>query len=109
MDRTEILEKIKEAEIKVEESIRAAEEQKKNAILEAKMKAREIIESAEAEATKIKEEVINNMKAQIEAEKEEIRRKEAKEIEEYAKKGKDNIWKAVDFLYNEFIGMMGHA
>ncbi len=109
MDRTEILEKIKEAEIKVEESIRAAEEEKKNKILEAKMKAREIIESAEAEAAKVKEEILNNMKNQIESEKEEIRKKEAKKIEEFSKKGKDNVWKAVDTLYNEFVGMVEHA
>ncbi|WP_290724727.1 ATP synthase archaeal subunit H [Archaeoglobus sp.] len=109
MDRTEILEKIKQAEIKVEEAIRAAEEERKNKILEAKMKAREIIESAEAEAAKVKEDILNSARQQIEAEKEEIRKSETKKIEDYAKKGKDNIMKAVEMLYNEFVGMMGHA
>ena len=32
-----------------------------------------------------------------------------KEIEELEKRGKDNIWKAVEFLYKEFIGMVEHA
>jgi V/A-type H+-transporting ATPase subunit G/H len=109
MDKAEILKKIKEAEIKVEEDTKAAEEWSKNAILEAKMEARKIIEEAENEAEKIKAEILENAKAQIEVEKEEIRKKKMKEVEEIAEKGKESLWKAVDFLYNEFVGMVEHA
>jgi len=73
------------------------------------LKAREIVESAEAEAAKVREDILNKVKAEIESEKEEIKKKKAKEIEDFEKRGKANIMKAVDFLYNEFIGMIGHA
>ncbi len=54
MEKTEILEKIKEAELKVEKDVNSAEEEKKNKIIEAKLKAREIIDDAQQEAEKIK-------------------------------------------------------
>jgi len=58
---------------------------------------------------KVREDILNKVKAEIESEKEEIKKKKAKEIEDFEKRGKANIMKAVDFLYNEFIGMIGHA
>ncbi len=109
MDKAEILKKIKEAEIRVEEDTKNAEEWKKNAILQAKMEARKIIEDAENEAAKIKAQILEEAKAKIEAEKEEIRKKKMKDVESVEERGKENLWKAVDFLYNEFIGMVEHA
>jgi len=94
MEKTEILEKIKEAELKVEKDVNSAEEEKKNKIIEAKLKAREIIEKA---------------KADIEKEKEEIKKVRQKEIDAFEEKGKGNLMKAVDMLYKEFVGMVEHV
>ncbi|RLI76850.1 ATP synthase archaeal subunit H [Archaeoglobales archaeon] len=109
MEKTEILEKIREAEIKVEEDIKNAEEQKKNTILKAKMDARRIVEDAENEASKVREKILNSIKDQIKIEKDKIRQERLEEIAEIEKKGKENIEKAVDYLFNEFLRMVEHA
>jgi len=109
MEKTEILEKIREAEIKVEEDIKNAEEQKKNTILKAKMDARRIVEDAENEASKVREKILNSIKDQIKIEKDKIRQERLEEIAKIERKGKENIEKAVDYLFNEFLRMVEHA
>ncbi len=109
MEKTEILEKIREAEIKVEEDIKNAEEQKKNTILKAKMDARRIVEDAENEASKVREKILNSIKDQIKIEKDKIKQERLEKIAKIEKKGKENIEKAVDYLFNEFLRMVEHA
>ncbi|MEM0350960.1 MAG: ATP synthase archaeal subunit H [Archaeoglobaceae archaeon] len=109
MERTEILKQIKEAESKFEEMIKNAEENKKKAITNAKMEAKKILSDAEAEAARIKKEILDKIRQQIEKEKMEIKSKKTKEIADFELKGKTNIEKAVDMLYKEFLGMMGHV
>ncbi|MEM3698616.1 MAG: ATP synthase archaeal subunit H, partial [Archaeoglobaceae archaeon] len=64
---------------------------------------------AEAEAAKIRKEILEKIKAQVDKEKTEIRAKKMQEIAEFEAKGRKNIEKAVELLYKEFVGMMGHA
>ncbi|MCS7119069.1 MAG: V-type ATPase subunit subunit G family protein [Archaeoglobaceae archaeon] len=109
MEKTEILKQIKEAEARIEEMIKNAEEQRKKAVANAKLEAKKILSDAEVESLKIKKETIDKFKALIEREKEEIKAKKIKEIAEFELKGKKNTEKAVELLYKEFVGMMGHA
>ncbi|AEA46330.1 ATP synthase H subunit [Archaeoglobus veneficus SNP6] len=109
MEKTEILERIKEAELKVEQDIAAAQEEAKQIIANAKEEARKIIEEAEQEAEKIRAEVLEKAKALIEEEKNKIKDQWTQEISSIEKRGKDNAWNAAEFLYNEFIGMVEHA
>lgn len=109
MEKTEIFEKIKRAELETEDKIKKAEEFKKNKIFEAKIQARKIIEDAENEAIRIRNEMLEKAKKDIETQKQDIRRVKSKEIEEVEVKGKSNIWKAVDYLYNEFVRAVEHA
>ncbi len=109
MERTEILEKIKEAEQQLDEAIRAAEEEKKKKIFAAKEEARTIIENAKAEAEKIKEEILEKAKRDIDLEKTKIKERRIAEINSIAKKGESRINEVVDFLYTEFVRLIENA
>lgn len=109
MEKTEILMRIKDAETKVEEAMKKAEEQRKRAIFEAKIQAKKIIDDANAEANKLREEIIKRIKENLEKEKYEMKSKKLKDIENFERRGKENIDKAVEFLYNEFMRLVKHA
>jgi V/A-type H+-transporting ATPase subunit G/H len=109
MEKTEILEKIKDAEKKVEEDILSLEEERKKTILNAKLEARKTLEDAQKEAEKVREEIIEKARSLIEAEKGTTREKWSEEITKVETKGKANVESAVDFLFNEFLRMVEHA
>uniref|UniRef100_A0A7C4S5V3 ATP synthase archaeal subunit H n=1 Tax=Geoglobus ahangari TaxID=113653 RepID=A0A7C4S5V3_9EURY len=109
MEKAEILEKIKEAEQRMEEMIREAEEEKKKKILTAKEEARKLIEKAEEEAKKIKEEIISKSRADIDLEKTKIKERRTAEINSIVKKGESKINEVAEFLYNEFVRAIEHA
>jgi len=108
MEKTEILEKIKEAEKRVEEAVLNAEEEAKKIIVDAKLEARNIVEEAEKEAEKVKEEILEKAKGLIEEEKAKIREKWNKEISNTESSGKKGLESAADFLYQEFVRMVEH-
>ncbi len=109
MEKTEILEKIKEAEKGAEESVSNAEEEKKKTIANAKLEARKIRDDAEKEADKIKNETVDNAKGNIEQEKGKLKDEWNKKISDIESKGKQNVDQAVDFLYKEFMEMVENA
>ncbi len=109
MERAEILEKIKEAEQKLDEEIREAEEEKKKKIFTAKEEARSIIENAKAEAEKIKEEILEKAKRDIDLEKTKIKERRIAEINNIAKKGESRIDEVVEYLYTEFVRLIENA
>jgi ATP synthase H subunit len=106
MEKTEILEKIKEAEKRVDEAVLSAEEESKKIIVDAKLEARKIIEEAEKEGEKVKAEIIEKAKGLIEQEKAKIREEWNKEISNTEASGKKGLDRAADFLYNEFVRMI---
>jgi V/A-type H+-transporting ATPase subunit G/H len=99
----ETLEKIKDAEKKVEENILSTEEESKKLILNAKLEARKIIEEAQKEAEKIKNEMLEKAKVEIESEKKSIKEKWLQELSEIESKAKNNVPKAVESLLNAFL------
>ncbi|MFP3910189.1 MAG: ATP synthase archaeal subunit H [Archaeoglobaceae archaeon] len=109
MEKTEILEKIKEAEKGAEETISNAEEEKKKTIANAKLEARKIREDAEKEADKVKNEIIDSARGNIEQEKSKLKEEWSKRISDLESKGKQNIDEAVEYMYKEFIGMVENA
>lgn len=109
MEKTEILMRIKDAEAKVEEALKKAEEHRKKSILEAKIQAKKILDDATAEANRLREVIITKVREAVEKEKGEIKAKKLKEIEEFEKIGRKNVDRAVDILYKEFLRMVEHA
>ena len=109
MEKAEILEKIKEAEQRMEENIREAEEERKKKIFVAKEEARNLIEKAKEEAEKIKEEIISKSRADIDLEKTKIKESRTAEINSIVKRGESKIDEVVEFLYTEFVRAIENA
>ncbi|MCS7144320.1 MAG: ATP synthase archaeal subunit H [Archaeoglobaceae archaeon] len=109
MEKTEILMRIKEAEARVEDTIKKAEEQRKRSVFDAKIGAKKILDDANNEASRLRGEILRKIREAVEKEKEDIRTKKLKEINDFEKKGRKNVDKAVEVLYNDFIGMVEHA
>lgn len=102
MTRAEILSDIKRAEDEAKGSVILAQEARNQKVNEAKLQAREILKSAEEEASKYYISEIGKAREESKKEKEKIIKKGYQEAEEIKTKAKKNISKATKFISSEF-------
>ena len=102
MGKADILNQIREAEMKVEATLRGAEERRKQLQADGKRRALERVEAAEAELKKEIDSRMTTAKAQIDARKKAVLEEGGRRAEALATNAKRSTVKAKAFVLSEF-------
>ena len=102
MGKADILNQIREAEMKVEAALKEAEERRKQLQAEGKRRSLERIEAAEAELKKEIDSRMSSAKAQIEARKRAVLEEGQRRAEALATNAKRSTVKVKAFVLSEF-------
>lgn len=102
MGKADILNQIREAELKVEATLREAEERRKQLQAEGKRRAIERVEAAEAELKKELDSRMSAAKTRIEARKKAVLEEGERRAEALAANAKRSTVKVKSFVLSEF-------
>lgn len=99
----ETLDKIKEAESKAARLLEEASEEKAKIIAEGRKKAIDILEQAEAQATKEREQMLEKLRKEIAVRKKERLKAAEDSIRKAGADSKERASKEVSYLYKKFL------